>query len=433
MLDSPFIVEINHQRNDGFLASLFSSKAISKPKTVYTSWSGATSSEDTIDIDSIWAEGLGFQDGQLVNLSFSTVTQPLCEMAHVQPLTEDDWEILSNNAGYLESQFLNQIGVIYIEETIAIWLHHQIVVRLKVVALDGSVSDAKSMRLAQDSQVVVAPKGRKKTVNDSIEFTGKVFPWDWCEGSKLGNTAFLDSNDMKDIQPLEIIYLEPSIGIRVNELVYIENNDYLELTLPPPQIPKGTYCRVKLRTANQYPIHALILSKASMQAIGVYPNSIIKVKQLISQKEISDAMKKISKKIPYVDRLPLALFGYNETITEAFDYFTRIFTLRRSEMISPPGLMIWGENGSGRSSLAGSICQRLERDLENYVIVVACEQLTEFTVFNLRIRMEGILMACLWHRPCVLVLEDVDILIGEEDEQKVFLLLLQRGKRDRSY
>ncbi|KAI9322670.1 P-loop containing nucleoside triphosphate hydrolase protein, partial [Dichotomocladium elegans] len=82
-----------------------------------------------------------------------------CASVHVEPYTEDDWEILELHAGYVEENLLSQIRAIYTNQLMCVWIHGRTLVRLRVADLDpkGAV-----LKLTTNSEVIVSPKIRKQ-------------------------------------------------------------------------------------------------------------------------------------------------------------------------------------------------------------------------------------------------------------------------------
>lgn len=101
----------------------------------------------------------------------------MCATVHVEPLTEDDWEILVGNcivheaicgadtawqelhAGYVEENLLSQIRVVYTNQTMCVWIHGKTLVRLAVAELDPK---QEFLKLTNQSEVIVAPKVRRQ-------------------------------------------------------------------------------------------------------------------------------------------------------------------------------------------------------------------------------------------------------------------------------
>ena len=133
------------QHSDPFkiVLSVASGGSSSKQSTLYVGWNGGCSQpiggKETLEIDTQWAKLLGFKEGQVVNMnvvSHQIVSQEADSVKnpiiHVEPLNEDDWEILELNAGLLEEQFLNQARVIQEGGIVTIWAHNQSFINIKV-------------------------------------------------------------------------------------------------------------------------------------------------------------------------------------------------------------------------------------------------------------------------------------------------------------
>ena len=130
------------------------------PNSVFTH--GAHGKLDVLEIDPQLGLAVGLQDGQKVNVEFCrNVTE--CTTVSVEPLTEDDWEILELHAGYVEENLLSQIRVVYTNQIMCVWIHGKTLVRLVVAALDPKQP---YLKLSNVSEVIVAPKVRKNAVQE---------------------------------------------------------------------------------------------------------------------------------------------------------------------------------------------------------------------------------------------------------------------------
>lgn len=138
------------------------SKAL-PPHAVFTQTNGTKL--DVLEIDPQVGQAVGLQDGQKIQVDFCK-NVPSCTSVSVEPLTEDDWEILELHAQHVEDHLLSQLRVVYKEQVICVWIHGKTLVRLVVAGeLDPQVPFAK---LSNHSQVIVAPKVRR-TIQPSSE------------------------------------------------------------------------------------------------------------------------------------------------------------------------------------------------------------------------------------------------------------------------
>lgn len=117
---------------------------------------------DTFEISAEFARCVGLQEHLLrVPQAFIGVhvveAVPLAAQVNVEPVTEDDWELIQLHAGLMESEFLRQICVVNDQQVHPIWIHQNVVIRIRV-ALPLGMEFA---RLTPNTEVIVAPKERK--------------------------------------------------------------------------------------------------------------------------------------------------------------------------------------------------------------------------------------------------------------------------------
>ncbi|KAI9361205.1 P-loop containing nucleoside triphosphate hydrolase protein [Zopfochytrium polystomum] len=135
------------------------STGVTAPEWNPSAWASATTaaSSDIVEIDSSLADQLGIANGVEVAVDIIQNTQVAKEV-HVEPVSEDDWEIIELHASFLEENILAQVGVVYSEEVLVIRVHRATIVKLRVCELNPS---AEYLRLGTDTEVIIAPKQRK--------------------------------------------------------------------------------------------------------------------------------------------------------------------------------------------------------------------------------------------------------------------------------
>ncbi|KAL6633217.1 AAA-domain-containing protein [Neocallimastix sp. 'constans'] len=151
----------------------------SKKSTYYFGWTGSSSSLSTqqnnfnensgnnlvIEIDSYFGRSLGLKNGQKVYAELISNVQ-LTQSVNVEPLTEDDWEILELHANYIEEQFLNQIRIVFRDEIIMIWIHQQTLIRMRIVDYESS---ANCVKLDVNAEIIVSPKQRTNVEDEQAK------------------------------------------------------------------------------------------------------------------------------------------------------------------------------------------------------------------------------------------------------------------------
>jgi peroxin-1 len=210
-------------------------------KKAYVGWSGAASGKigffdktkpdgDVIELDATFGHALGLKDRQRVSVEF--IRPPaMASRVDVEPVSEDDWEILTLHAGYLEEKLLSQVRVVYPGQIITVWIEGQAIVRLKVTATEPN---EKCVRLGNDAEIVVAPRERRHKVNDEQvhEVVEKVsvvkqeaylrcLPFEYLESTLSVDDDFLS------------IGLHSSVASRFPDIVYLSN------TIAPQEPPEG--------------------------------------------------------------------------------------------------------------------------------------------------------------------------------------------------
>ncbi|KAK7473010.1 Peroxisome biosynthesis protein pex1 [Stygiomarasmius scandens] len=111
---------------------------------------------ETIEIDPQYAQGLGFSQGDVVEIGLLH-DMPVAKSVGTEPLTSDDWEIIEIHASHVESTLLSQVRVAKIGQEIDVWVLGRTRVRLKVVSLDPRPKN-NALLLSTNTEVSIAPK-----------------------------------------------------------------------------------------------------------------------------------------------------------------------------------------------------------------------------------------------------------------------------------
>ena len=141
------------------------------------SWSGDTTDNsdgrNVIQINGLFANKCGFSHRQNVLVSY--VPTPETEAirsatkCHLKPITENDWEILSINSDFIESNLLNQIRIVTSRLVFPVWITSQSNVCLFVQAFNLIPSESKAIILNDSTEVVVCrPESTEDFNNQSL-------------------------------------------------------------------------------------------------------------------------------------------------------------------------------------------------------------------------------------------------------------------------
>ncbi|KAK6114943.1 hypothetical protein DH2020_007212 [Rehmannia glutinosa] len=134
-------------------------------------WCGsASSSPSSIEIARQYADCIGLSDRTVVKVRVIS-NIPKATLVTIEPLTEDDWEILELNSELAESVILKQVGIVHEEMKFPLWLHGQTVVMFLVMS---ALPQKPVVQLVPGTEVAVAPKRRKNPSLQSSEEGHKI-------------------------------------------------------------------------------------------------------------------------------------------------------------------------------------------------------------------------------------------------------------------
>ncbi|VFQ73984.1 unnamed protein product [Cuscuta campestris] len=124
----------------------------------HVSWCGSVSSSpSSIEIARQYAGCIGLSDGMGVRVRVVS-NLPKATLVTIEPLTEDDWEILELNSELAENAILKQVGIVHEDMRFPLWLHGQTVVMFLVTS---TFPQEPVVQLVPGTEVAVAPKTRR--------------------------------------------------------------------------------------------------------------------------------------------------------------------------------------------------------------------------------------------------------------------------------
>lgn len=124
-------------------------------------WSGATSSSSSfIEVARQFAECISLADHTIVQVRVVSDV-PKATLVTIEPLTEDDWEVLELNSEHAEAAILNQVRIVHEAMRFPLWLHGRTIITFHVVS---TFPKKPVVQLVPGTEVAVAPKRRKNNV-----------------------------------------------------------------------------------------------------------------------------------------------------------------------------------------------------------------------------------------------------------------------------
>ena len=156
----------------------------------YAAWRGGYSSQAKLEIPQSMADCINLNDAQATGTQlFVQVNKTTCSRVksiNLDPMTEDDWEMLELHASRLEESMLEQVCILYPGQIFSVSVGPSCLIRLKV----GNVSfddGAPCGILGRDSELVIAPRERKKRKGNEKE-----------EGKSKKNDSRGDGKEIND-------------------------------------------------------------------------------------------------------------------------------------------------------------------------------------------------------------------------------------------
>lgn len=134
-------------------------------KECFVGWSGAIARGPFLQVPQKLGELSGLNEaltesrarggsGLYVNI-YAVRNAEIAERVDVEPAEPEDWDVLSKHAGFVESQMLSQVCVVYPNQKFCVWVAN---IPVHLIVKSGVVGSC--AKLANETQVVVAPKLR---------------------------------------------------------------------------------------------------------------------------------------------------------------------------------------------------------------------------------------------------------------------------------
>ncbi|VDC01539.1 unnamed protein product [Peniophora sp. CBMAI 1063] len=420
--------------------------------------SGGTGDTETVEIDPQFASGLGLSQGDVVEVGLA-YDLPHARMVTTEPLTADDWEILELHAEHVESTLLSQVRVASLGQELDVWVHGTTRVRLRATALDPP--SAKALLLTTDTELSIAPKAHAKLTRSSDKAKGSETVV--ASSSKLSS----DTASNKPSPVLSTVFRvlpstltsrlphageEPVACVSPSLLASLPQGSYdaLVRVLRAPPDPEDTPGSAPVsepkvldlgrasssgegkagvekdeqRTMPILPLaevpegQVVIVGGAASAGSDGIPNEWDRV--LLSVLPGSLSLETPPELIQRAIKNPThSLAGVDAVLKASADYCRAAFMLMRSGRSSGlPALLITGRSGSGKTEVARAVARGMQHDdgVHTYVRYVDLARYKERPARSLRELFVAWRDAVAWRAPGVLILDNLDVILGAEAE-----------------
>ncbi|KAF9528481.1 P-loop containing nucleoside triphosphate hydrolase protein [Crepidotus variabilis] len=423
---------------------------------------------ETIEIDPQYAQGLGLAQGDIVEIGLLH-DLPQAKSVGTEPLTSDDWEIIEIHASHVESTLLSQVRVAKIGQEIDVWVMGRTRVRLRVTSVDPPTK-GNALLLTTNTEVSIAPKLHKSkdtpknplasgssstTVKDQSnpsqpqlstqedDYTGlRVLPARLApnlphlnhDGPEL--LAFISRNTLILLKN-EIVDFSSSTFLRANFKKLngpLDPSSQLSENTPEPAarvLNAGGRSEDSAQKATTPPDGEIYVAIMSGLIDGhlVFPAlpkdvedwDIVNFSLSPGNDTLEVDPDESAENSPPSSSVPF-LAGVDDILKKCKEYCYIEFLMQSKEIFCHgfAGLLVTGRSGAGKTSIVKAVSRAIQEDIQTltYIHYVDVAKLTDKPVATLKAQMNYWFDICEWHKPSVLVLDNLHKLLDAEREHE---------------
>ncbi|WVQ65961.1 uncharacterized protein L199_004139 [Kwoniella botswanensis] len=432
-----------------------SSSSSRQPKSAYLGWSGLAAASslsqagdglESIEVDPEVAMSLGWPESTLVEISI--IHNPTrANSVSVSPLSSDDWEILEQHASFLEDHLLSQLRAAQKGQEIDVWVMGKTKIRIRVDETNPSTSTKEAVLLNNDTEIYVAPKPRgmiqpkRQVIEPSVLENGikssshkqisavrlRMIPprvvSDWGHlnipsTSTASQVGICSSHTMEKIRRKS--RLKPSVS-EVKVSLELDDDDMKADAdnQRKQDLPNGEsrekqeekkHVDIQLVEWDEMPDGYISLVGTTEEWENGWGN--VKIMPLVGRK-VKTRNKGVALALPNLSASS-CLPGTEQLIDDATTYLSRTLSTPLSQL-----LLLQGNKGSGKTTIAKIVAKRLEADrsiLAEPIYVDVAKLDPESRLTTLKETMFSWIGNTEKRRPCCLILDGLDNLIGMETE-----------------
>ncbi|PFH52085.1 hypothetical protein AMATHDRAFT_57931 [Amanita thiersii Skay4041] len=426
---------------------------------------------ETIEIDPQYAQGLGFGQGDIVEIGLLH-DLPFAQTIGTEPLTPDDWEIIEIHALHVESTLLSQVRVAKLGQEIDVWVLGRTRVRLRVVSVEPSTKGGAAL-LTTNTEVSIAPKLHKRQQVSPTQSNGKPVEAgkvavahdiahhpSSSKSAKCGPSLvlrvlparFVSMDGNEDVDSKTVFYVSPQT-FKCLDPSNISSTSYPTAILkrleppndplaPPPIIPSPVHETRVLNPGNEEKggtgaekskklvyVNCMLGIPDNHIVIPVpYENieewDLIFLTLSFNQinKELGPLLSEFGRAGTVMPPSPdsLSLAGVANIIERCIGFCQTTFMLHSHtrDFRGVSGLLLTGGAGAGKSTLVQLIAKKIQEDsrILTYIYYVDVTQHTEHPASKVHALFKYWSEKAAWHRPTLLILDNLDRLLSAEVE-----------------
>ncbi|KAH8827941.1 P-loop containing nucleoside triphosphate hydrolase protein [Flagelloscypha sp. PMI_526] len=381
---------------------------------------------ESLEMDPQYAAGLGFQQGSIVEVGLLHDLTAADSVA-TEPVSSDDWEIIELHASHIESTLLSQVRVAKVGQEINVWVLGRTRVRLRVVKTRLPCS----LRIPE---VSVAPKLHQSSSGKSAplkrnELASPPEPSDQVNSLPPSAPSshwlrVLPSHVLPQPLPLPpsahlLGYISAATwGLLSDSKASLEPSQYQQVKVvkyPAPLDPLDTTENVASPLAKVLNPGADDVTEKPATSIFVAVHGSVPNGQIV--------FPQLGEGIANWDRLrqdASFLAGVDDILKSCEDYCRHAFSqqARSSITLGVTGILVTGRAGAGKTSIVQAVCDKISLDTRTltYTMYVDASRYTEKPISVVKSLLDYWIHKALWHRPSVIVLDNLDKLVPAELE-----------------
>ncbi|KAF7315231.1 putative peroxisomal biogenesis AAA ATPase pex1 [Mycena indigotica] len=428
---------------------------------------------ETVEIDPQYASSLGLKQNDTVEIGL-VHDLPLATSVATEPLTADDWEIIEIHASHVESTLLSQVRVAKVDQEIDVWVLGRTRVRLRVVSVSPE-SKGNALLLTTNTEVSISPKlhGKKLVTPARPTVNGVSSSTTHAHAPPEDPKTVVTSERLRVIRPQalatafpehsgsELLALVPSNTFTLLfPTVRPENDTYHRVSVkrltpptdplassssdspvPPPRMLKAGGTTETTSTGDSQPTELFIRGAESVPDghIALLPVKGIDEWDLLRLSQSPETSKRSSPSKPWSPSPSSAhlLAGVDDLLHRCAQFCIRKFAMhsvidavhggKLRECSSPlstnkknpvSSVLITGRSGSGKTSIVRSVAKRLQENSTAlaYTLYVDVARVSNQPIPVVKALLTYWFEKAVWHRPTVLILDNLEKLVGAEAE-----------------
>ncbi|KAF7321379.1 putative peroxisomal biogenesis AAA ATPase pex1 [Mycena kentingensis (nom. inval.)] len=431
---------------------------------VYVGWTGMASASslaqfnasdaadralETVEIDPQYALSLGLKQNDLVEIALIH-DLPAAAAVETEPLTADDWEIIEIHASHVESTLLSQVRVVQIGQEIDVWVLGRTRVRLRVVSTTPQPKGS-ALLLTTNTEVSISPKLHNQTRPFARNPPNGTLP---PTNETSEPTPTISTPKLRVIRPdllpipfpdyagTEVLALiPPATFALLHPTTSLPNVEYQRAAikrLPSPVDPLSTTSSSE--TPARRVLHAGGTDLSTKEtditelyvraAEGVPDGHVVLLPvngieewdlvRLLRPTESSKIHEKTSK-LPSPRTTPHSstLAGVDDILNRCSQFCTRKFSMHSAAdtVHGVSSLLLTGRSGSGKTSIVRAVTAKLQNSgTRSFTLYIDVSRFSTQPLPVVKALLAFWLEKAAWHRPSVLVLDNLEKLVGVEVE-----------------